>query len=261
MLSSKKTLFGALGAASLAFCALSSPSAAEDREFGYAITLTGASDYIFRGISYTQEDPTVNSYIELSYGQAYLAFWTSNIDDHFGVYGPWEQDIYLGVRPVTGPINWDLAVWYYTYGAKGGLESTDIDYFEFKVGASVTPITNLTVGVNGYYTPLQENNVTTASAETGTIEGSLAYTLPAVGIFTPTISGLYGHTETIDGPDGWFYGEDEYNFWNAGLKLAVDRWAFDFRYWDTDNDGGGDPALRGLVDERFVFSAAVNLHP
>ncbi len=41
---------------------------------------------MFRGISYTEEDPTINSYVELDYntnrlfGTAYLAFWTSNID-------------------------------------------------------------------------------------------------------------------------------------------------------------------------------------
>ena len=110
----------------------------------------------------------------------------------------------------------------------------------------------------GYYTPEQEGGGVTATEETGTIEGTIAYTFPAVGIFTPTISGLYGYTEATEGT-GWFLGEDSYSYWNAGLKLAVEKWAFDFRYWDTDNDAAGDGALADLADERFVFSAAITL--
>jgi uncharacterized protein (TIGR02001 family) len=247
------TFVRTLGTAGIALMALSGPSVADDK-FSWYWTVTGASDYMFRGISFTGEDPTINSYVELDYntgsilGTAYAAFWTSNIDSA-DIYGPWEQDIYVGIRPVTGPISWDMAVWYYLYGAKNdsGLNSSDLDYFEFTIGASVTPIKNLTVGAKGYYTPDQD----LAVVETYTVEGTAAYTLPAVGIFTPTISGLYGYSEAESGTN-FFLGEDDYTYWNAGLKLAVEKFTFDFRYWDTsiDND---------LADERFVFSAAVTL--
>jgi uncharacterized protein (TIGR02001 family) len=244
MFSSNK-LLGALGAAGLALGVAAAPAAAEDREFSYYVTLTGASDYMFRGISFTDEDPTVNAYIEMSYGIAYLAFWTSNIDN--GDYGPWEQDVYAGIRPVTGPITWDFALWYYMYGSKNQSSFSDLDYIELKASASATPITNLAVSVTGYYTPDQG----ISTPETATIEGGLGYTLPAVGIFTPTVSGIYGYSEAESGT-GWFLGEDDYTYWNAGLKLAVEKWAFDFRYWDTSiNDG--------LADERFVFSASITL--
>src|SRR5262245_40212153 len=154
-----KTLVRTLASAGVAVMALAGPATADDK-FSWYWTVTGASDYMFRGISFTGEDPTVNSYVELAYntggilGTAYAAFWTSNIDN--GNYGPWEQDIYLGIRPVTGPISWDFAAWYYVYGAKGEINgvkpnSGDLDYFEFKASASATPITNLAVGVTGYY--------------------------------------------------------------------------------------------------------------
>ncbi|MGE0022648.1 MAG: TorF family putative porin, partial [Hyphomicrobium sp.] len=84
MVSSSK-LLGAVAAAGLALGAVSGSAAADDK-FGYSWTITGASDYLFRGISYTQTDPTVNSYLEFTYdtssafGTAYVAFWTSNID-------------------------------------------------------------------------------------------------------------------------------------------------------------------------------------
>ncbi len=50
-------LLGALGAAGLAL-GVASGSAAADDKFGYSWTITGASDYLFRGISYTQSDLT-----------------------------------------------------------------------------------------------------------------------------------------------------------------------------------------------------------
>ncbi len=50
----------------------------------------------------------------------------------------------------------------------------------------------------------------------------------------------------------------DYTYWNAGLALAVDKFTFDFRYWDTDLETGLQP-LDGLADERFVFTAKVTL--
>ena len=38
----------------------------------------------------------------------------------------------------------------------------------------------------------------------------------------------------------------------AGFTLAVEKFAFDFRYWDTNID-------LGVYDERFVFAATVTL--
>jgi hypothetical protein len=273
-------VLGAVGAASLALGALSGSALADDK-FAYTWTVTGASDYIFRGLSYTQNDPTVNSYLELTYntggilGTAYLGLWTSNIDTADNGLGPWEQDIYLGIRPVTGPINWDIATLWYIYGNKGegpggyfgfgpGTDSVwDTDYVEFKVaGTWNTPIKNLALGGTFYYTP----NQGLASPENISVEGTVAYTLPAVGIFTPTVSALIGHSSAEDNGRyqddpadqlGYWQGAMEYTYWNAGLKLAVEKFAFDFRYWDTDIPG--DAVGADFADERFVFTAAVTL--
>ena len=162
----------------------------EARKFGYSISITGVSDYLFRGISLTDEKPAFQPYLELTYGIAYVGFWASNIHDAGEFYGPGELDFYAGIRPVTGPINWDLGVLYYTYGTGHaaealGLKRSDIAYLEFKVAATTTPVENLTLGVTGYFTPDQD----TAITETETIEGSINYTLPQLAMFTPTIGG------------------------------------------------------------------------
>lgn len=258
-------LLGALGAAGLALGAVSGSAAADDK-FGYSWTITGASDYLFRGISFTQSDPTINSYLELNYdtggllGTAYLAFWTSNIDIP-GYAGPVEQDIYLGIRPTTGPISWDLAAMWYIYAAKGAFDWDDIDYFEFKAAASWSPITNWTLAGAVYYSPDQD----LASPENVSVEGGIAYTLPQFGIFTPTVGGQVGFTSASNNSiysdavgGGFWNGVQDYTYWNAGVKLAVEKWTFDLRYWDTSIDR--DEALTySNSDDRFFFSAAITL--
>jgi uncharacterized protein (TIGR02001 family) len=249
-----KGFLSAAGLAAMASLVMSTAVLAddtEDRKFGYSITLTGTSDYIFRGISFNDEQPAFQPFIEFTYGIAYLNFWGSNIAGEG--FEPFEMDISAGIRPVTGPVSWDLGVLYYTYPANSlGWSATD--YVEFKVGASISPITNLTLGVTGYYTPDQGNNY----GESETVEGSISYSLPKFAIFDPSISGGLGYTSGNDGfsPCACLTKTD-YTYWNAGLKLAVDKYFMDFRYWDTnisETQIGGTTA-----DARFVFSAGVNL--
>lgn len=252
----------------LALCAAAAPASAEDK-FGYTWTITAASDYMFRGISYTGTDPTVNSYLEFTYGIGYLGLWTSNIDtcDNPGCLGAWEQDVYLGIRPVTGPVSWDIAALYYWYDVKNGgpVGSSDTDYFEFKVSGTVSPITNLSLTGTVYYTPDQD----LASPENWSVEGTAAYTLPAWGVFTPTISGQVGFSDastnafygTAATATGYWNGDDQYTYWNAGIKFAVEKITIDLRYWDTNipeavaNNIFGDDHS----DERFFASIAVTL--
>jgi len=237
----------------------------EAPKFGYTLTITGTSDYIFRGVSYTDNQPAFQPYLELTYGIAYLGFWGSNINLGCPAeicYKPWEFDIYAGIRPVTGSgaraINWDIGILYYTYpDAPGGGQ---LDYVEGKIAATTTPVTNLTLGFNAYATPDQGLAIT----ETETIEGTAAYTLPKFKIagndWTPTLGGLIGFTHgdsNADLPNGPFLSGHDYTYWNAGLKVAVDKYFMDFRYWDTNIDEANDP--NDIAAARFVFSAGVTL--
>jgi len=252
----KKTLLGAASVAALAFAASAAPAVAEDREFGYSITIGGTSDYVFRGLSFTNENPAAQGSIDFSYGIIYAGAWASNIDNFN--YEPWELDLYLGIKPTLGPVTFDFAVLGYLYPAA----KVDLDYVELKAGASMELVKSLTGGVTFFYSPSQSN-----FAETFTVEGSLAYALPQVGIFAPTLSGGVGYSSDEDGKCPFFcngaaadptdplYVED-YVYWNAGLSLGVEKFTMDFRYWDTDVSSAES---LGLADERFVFTAKVTL--
>lgn len=241
----RKQVAGVVGALAVSLGGMSATAHAED-PISYTLTLGVASDYIFRGISYSEEDAVVQPSLEFSSGIFYAGVWGSLID-FAGAYGPWEMDLYAGMRPTTGSINWDLAVFYYTYGVEDPtIGGGDLNYFEFKLGASTAVTDKLTVGVTGYFTPEQDIAVT----QTATLEGSASYTLPDIGIFSSTASGLVGWTTSDTA--GYWLGDKEYAYWNAGLSLGYDKFYVDFRYWDTTIDDG-------LADERFVISAGVSL--
>lgn len=232
-------------AAALGF--LTAPALAEDREFAWSTTLTGTSDYMFRGLSLNGEDPAYQQSIDASYGIFYAGLWGSMVE---GAAEPVELDWYAGVKPVLGPVTFDLGVVYYTYFWAD--EPSDLDYVELKLGAEFSPFTNFTLKPVFWWVPDQKN-----SPSQYTIEGTAAYKLHDIGIFTPTVSALVGYTEADQ--DGWYGTTDNYTYWNAGLALSVEKFTFDFRYWDTDLDSAaGDPYF-GLDDSRFVFTAIITL--
>lgn len=235
-------------ASTAAFGLVATSANAEDREFSWSVTATGTSDYIFRGISLSGEDPVFQSSIDGSYGIWYFGAWGTDLSDE----GQVEIDFYTGIKPVLGPVTFDLGVVYYTYFWD---DPSDTNYVEFKLGAEFSPITNLTLKPVFWYQPDQDN-----VTEVTTIEGTAAYKLPDIGIFAPTLSGLIGYTDGEDA-DTFGTGKDSYTYWNIGLAIAVEKFTFDFRYWDTDLDS--DPAdpdgWFGLDDERFVFTASVTL--
>lgn len=245
----KKTLIGAASVAALALAATAAPAAAEDREFAWSITAGGTSDYVFRGISFTNEDPAAQGSIDVSYGIFYAGVWASNID---GAGAPWELDIYMGLKPVLGPVTFDFAVLGYTYPASdfGG----DANYLELKAGASMEIVKSLTGAVNYFYQVDNGDLVPQAQY----VEGTLGYALPQVGIFAPALSGTVGYG-IIDDAAYTAGLDDDYVYWNAGLALTVEKFTMDFRYWDTDIGSNSAWSSEDNADERFVFSAKVVL--
>ena len=240
----KNKLAGALGA--LALMMGVSPASADADELGYYVNVYGTSDYVFRGLSYNDQDPTAQLDIGVTYGNFYGGVFGS-MTDYLDLYGPWEFDYYAGWGTQTGAITWDFTAWYYTYGVEDpSIGDGDLNYFEMTGKATINPTDKLTLSLFGAFTPEQKIAIT----DTQTVEGSAAYTLPQLGMFTPTASALLGYTSSDI--DGYWLGEKDYTYWNAGVDFAVDKFDFDFRYWDTtiDND---------LADARFVFTASVAL--
>ena len=245
------------------------PPVEEGRKFTYSFNIAGTSDYVFRGVSQTDNDPTIQGGVDLGYGIIYLGAWASGLDfgddpATSGTDAQVEIDWYGGIRPTWnspfGEMDLDFGVIYYSYPGANDF-AANLDYVEFKAGYSWSPLhPKLTTGAIVYYSP-------DYFAETGsvwTIESLAAFEFHKVHVFTPVINGLIGWQKG-DSNDGYFVNvngnDDEYYYWNAGLALGVDNITFDFRYWDTNigGDAANICAFANLCDERFVFTGKVVL--
>jgi uncharacterized protein (TIGR02001 family) len=207
--------------ASALIAGLALPAQADDKK----LTMSGlayiATDYMFRGISNTNQNPEAAAEFDLTYGIFYAGMWASNT-----AYGEnIEIDYYAGITPKWGNVTFNFgALWYSYPGSPGGIETEDVSYFEAKAGASYTT-GQWTFGINDYWSP---DNFQ-VFGDSNAIEGSIAYAFQGklFNFFSPTVSGGLGFQsyELIA----------DYTYWNAGLTLGFwERYSIDVRYWDTD---------------------------
>jgi uncharacterized protein (TIGR02001 family) len=246
---------------------VAAPAAPEEgRKFTYSFNLAGTSDYVFRGVSQTDNDPALQGGVDVAWGIVYAGIWASMVDFADAPPANAEVDWYGGIKPTWespfGTINFDFGVIYYSYpGANPAFVPGlgDPNYVELKAGYSWSALhPSLVTGTTVFWSP-------DYFAETGsvwTIETMAAWTLPKVHIFTPIINGVVGWQKG-DADEGYFVNvigtDDEYYYWNAGLNLGVENITFDFRYWDTNigDDAANICAAATLCDERFVFTVKV----
>jgi uncharacterized protein (TIGR02001 family) len=244
---------------------VAAPAAADEgRKFTYSFNIGATSDYVFRGISQTDNDPTIQGGIDLGYGILYAGWWASGLDFEAGLNdAKVEMDWYGGIRPTWGKATFDLGVIYYTYPGSGPIlplvTYPDLNYVELKAGVSGEVVKNLTAGATIYWSP-------DYFAETGsvwTFEGVAAYTFHQVGVFTPAITGTVGYQTSSDDTYDTWNGFSDYWYYNAGLALTVEKLTFDFRYWGTSNASNAVSdtltCINDFCDSRFVFSAKVVL--
>ncbi len=99
---------GILSAALIGGLAL--PAQAEELTLGGSATFT--TDYVFRGISQTMQNPAVQASIDASYGIFYAGMWGSNVDFGGGPFGQdianLEIDYYAGITPEWKGISFDF---------------------------------------------------------------------------------------------------------------------------------------------------------
>jgi uncharacterized protein (TIGR02001 family) len=235
------------------------PAMTPERAFAWSGSFAVGSDYVFRGFSQTAERPTVQGSLEATYGILYGNVFLSNLD--FGDVGTRdvataELTFGAGIRPVLGPITFDLGVIYYTY-PKAIDPGAELNFFELRAGGTMSPWKGGTAGLTIYYSP----EYTGKTGDVWTFEGTLAHELPKMGIFTPTVSALLGYQtgdaalyEALIGQGG------DYLYWNAGVSLGFhERFSIDLRYWGTDNSGTFCDTFGRVLNcgDRFVGTAKV----
>ncbi len=215
----------------------------------YKISVNGGltTDYVFRGISQSDENFSVFAGSELTYKWFYIGFWAASVDE-FASEGDIEIDLFAGVRKSWNGIDIDVGVLYYAYPENNFTD--DPEYVEIKAGISGKVWGDITAGATVYYSP----DYNLESGATWTFEGKLAKALPFWGL---SLSGVLGHV-TSDDDGGRFsgvYGDDAYTYWNVGLsKTFKEHFTVDVRYWGTDIEDGpiGGADDLGYSDDRVV---------
>jgi len=223
-----------LGAA--LFAGLATVAQAGDNKLALSGSALIGTDYMFRSVSNTNDDPTAQVEFDATYGMFYGYIWSSNT-----AYADVEIDYGLGITPKWKDITFNIAGLYYTYmGASGS------NFFELHTGASWTGGA-WTLGINDYWAP----DYTQTLGNSNAIEGSVAYAFSQklFNFFSPSLSGTLGF-------QSYEKLAADYTYWNAGLTLGfLDHWSADVRYYDTDysktdcfNQSGG----RSNCDARVV---------
>ena len=200
--------------AATASIALGGVALAQDAGPTVAFNLGVTSDYSYRGLTQTARDPAVFGGADVSSGIVYGGIWASNVD--WGI----ETDVYAGVKPVLGPVTFDLGVIYYGYPDS---DIKNAAYWEGKLAASI-PAGTGTLGLAYYYSP--EFFGKTGKADYYELNGS-------VPLGKATLSGAIGRQSLTRSS----YGVDGYSTINAGVTFpVVGPVTLDLRYVYTDDD-------------------------
>ncbi len=254
----------AMGAAAVATGAMAdgslkdAPAAGTDaREFKFSWNAGYGTNYVFRGVSQSADRGSANGGIDLTYGIAYAGIALSTIN--FGKdalngkdVARLETDIYAGIKPVVGPVTFDIGVIAYTYpSAVYGLGHSFADtptYVEGKLGASGGLYKGGTIGATLFYSPEYQFG----AGRVTTLEGSFAHAFNEIKGITPTFSALVGMQWGSNNASyiaNFGNGNTSFTYWNAGMTFALDKWSLDLRYWDSDlkHNAGGAAFCTGSV--------------
>ena len=207
------------------------------------------TDYVFRGLSNSDENPAVQGSLDYTFQGFYVGIWGSNTSfTDAGI----EIDYYAGYAGSSGKLGYDIMAIYYGYPDGGS--NPEPDYFEAHLGLTYTfegaPL-EPTLGAGYNYSPDYFGEDGDGHYVHGTLDLSLphGFTLGGeVGYQDVEGDKSTGNSMGMDGGDGF-----DYVHWRVSLTKEIPDWfTLDLSYHDTGDDAGdffGD-----IADSRGVFT-------
>ena len=203
---------------------------------GFSGGLTATTDYVFRGISQTNEDPALQGEVRFDHSTGlYAGLWASNVDFGSEIGSGIEYDTFIGYAlPLTERVGLDLQFVRYNYSGLDG--SSDFEYNEFIGNLTLDETWTATVG---YSTDVF------ASGDDGTYLG---------------LAGSWPITEKLS----WGAGIGHYSLpdvladymdWNVGLSWDASPFTLDLQFIGTDSDARN--FFGPIADNRIVGSVSV----
>jgi uncharacterized protein (TIGR02001 family) len=155
--------------------AVKAPKLVYENPFDIAFGSAIMTDYNFRGISQSNNRPSLYSYFEGRYNpskdlQLYAAVAGESIS--FPNRAAAEIDIYGGIRPTFGKLSFDFGAWYYYYPGgqefgptgiavapalpNGNVIKADLSFYEVFGKTALVLSDYLTLGASVWYTPRRQ---------------------------------------------------------------------------------------------------------
>lgn len=232
-----------LGAVALAAAGLPGAARAEIR-LASGVTATGSgsvvSDYRFRGISLSGEDPALQGTVNLNHASGfYVGIWGSTLEDT-PLYGKVEFDLYAGyTREVAPGTTIDVGLLYYLYpGNDGGAGASD--YFE-PYGAIAQRIGPVTAKIGAAYAWEQD---ATGGGDNIYLFGEASGAIPGTPL---SLVGHLGYSDGTLSPGG------AYLNWRIGIEAALGPATVGIAYVDTDLPDGPNVDPTAVASLRLAF--------
>jgi uncharacterized protein (TIGR02001 family) len=213
-------------------------------------TATITTDYVFRGLSQTKEDPAVQASFDYKHPSGvFLGAWASNVDETISE-GNIEIDLYGGYKgQLFENLSYELSIIYYWY--PGGAHDPDWDYVELHGGLNYAfaklPL-EPSVGVGFNYSPDFYGEDGNAYYYSGTLRLTLPYSFGLgfeLGYQDVKGDKTTGNGRGLDGRDGY-----DYLFWKIGLSKEVLGFNLDVSYYDASEE----QHFGHIGGDRTVFS-------
>jgi len=199
---------------------------------GYA---TVATDYVFRGVSQSNEEPTVQAGLDYTHADGYfLGLFAATIDYPTTPFRPdpgqVELDAYLGFGRALGrDFAWDVELIHYQFPDS---EADDDAYQELGANLRYRDVARFGVTFS--------DDARTLGSSAWTAELELRHQFGDRFQLSGTL-GRYAFARSI-----W----RDYLYWDVGLSAVTGPLTFDFRYFDTSDEAqsfAGPRLTRGRV--------------
>lgn len=231
---------GGVASALIAFGASTMAQAQENDFLGgdFSATLTLTTDYIFRGVSLSDQDPAIQGSFDWAHNSGfYIGVWASNTDIPGGSV---EIDYYAGFAGGIDAFSYDLMFIYYTYPGADSPPGEGFAYWEL-IGTLGYDFEALAVSASVGFTPDNFGGTDDATWVAGGLEVPLTVSDQVTLLF----SGNVGY-QMVTGPD-------DYVHWDAGVTISLPWFDADVRYYDTDikDDPLSNARVVGTISRTF----------
>jgi uncharacterized protein (TIGR02001 family) len=222
--------------------------AAEDLPFEISVDATLVSDFVVRGLSYTDEGYAIQALFDIEHDSGfYGTLWSSNVkfleaqtvkpEDRASI----GVALYAGYRGEIGDVSYDANVNHVMF--PGASSDLNYDYTEFHIDFSYT-LQRIDLGLNYDYSP----NYFFKTGDAHNYEFTVGHTFPN----DFDITGSVGR-QTIE--DNAKMGIDDYMYYTLSFSYPIATFDLSIIYSNTDLDNA--EAVDG--DDRVYFTVTKSL--